>query len=370
MSSQHLKDELKGLVLAGGKGTRLRPLTHTMAKQLVPVANRPILWYALDSLVQAGIKDIGIIISPETGEAIEESVNLWQQPLIKAGVTTTFILQEEPLGLAHAVKIAKPYLKESPFAMYLGDNLIQNPLNTLVKAFLKNTCDAQILLKPVDNPQSFGVATLDENNNIIELQEKPLEPASNLALVGVYMFKPSIFDAILRITPSARGELEITDAIQDLIKTGKTVHSHVVEGWWLDTGKKDDLLEANRKVLNDYCKLDVQGKLDTKTRLIGEVQIGRGCHITNCVIQGPVRIGDDCTIKDTTIGPNTSIGKAAKIINATIENSVILENCVIQNIVHPIEQSLMGQGCVLTKAEDAKHSYHLMLGDHSALELI
>ncbi len=358
--------DLKGLVLAGGKGTRLRPLTYTTAKQLVPVANKPILCYALDSLYQAGIRDIGIIISPETGEAVKGVATRWCPP----DVHIQFILQDAPLGLAHAVKIARPYLGDSSFAMYLGDNLIQSELLTLVKGFKEDTADASILLKPVSNPEAFGIAELDGCERVVRLVEKPKHPKSNLALVGVYLFTPTIHHAIDSIQPSARGELEITDAIQYLLESGKTVKPYLIKGWWLDTGKKDDLLEANRIVLDAYCTDECKGSVDETSRIRGRAEIGANARIINSVIQGPVRIGDNCVIEDAYIGPYTSIGNGTIIRHTEIENSVLLENCRLLNIPDRIEQSLIGQECVITRAQGRPASTRFMLGDHSVLEIL
>ncbi len=357
---------LKGLILAGGKGTRLRPLTFTTAKQLVPVANQPILYYALDSLVQAGIHDIGIIISPETGEAVKAAVKRWCPSQIKI----TFILQDEPLGLAHAVKIAHPYLKETPFVMYLGDNLIQSEILPLVKGFQKEKAAAHILLKAVENPSSFGVAELDKQNRVVNLEEKPKHPKSNLALVGIYLFTAEIFKAIDAIKPSKRGELEITDAIQQLIRSGKDVQSMIVKGWWLDTGKKDDLLEANRIVLDTYCETQIQGTVDENSQIRGRVEIGKGTKIMNSVIQGPVKIGNNCLIESSYIGPYTSIGDNTQIQQSEVENSVFLEHCKLANIPGRIEQSLIGQECTIIRAQNRPAAYRLNLGDQSTLELL
>ncbi|HEY9746112.1 MAG TPA: glucose-1-phosphate thymidylyltransferase, partial [Oculatellaceae cyanobacterium] len=295
---------MKALVLAGGKGTRLRPLTYAMAKQLVPVANKPILHYALNSLYQADIRDFGIIISPETGEDIQKSVNQW----LPADAQVTFILQSEPAGLAHAVKIAQPYLGEDEFIMYLGDNLINADLSGHIAEFRTQGFDASILLKEVPNPSSFGVAELGANGQVLRLVEKPKEPKSNLALVGVYLFTSRIFDAIERIQPSARGELEITDAIQRLIDDQAVVHSKVHNGWWLDTGKKDDLLAANIVVLNEYTRYGTEGTVDKASTLIGNVHVGKGAVIRNSRLVGPAIIGKNCVIENAFIGPNVSIG--------------------------------------------------------------
>jgi len=354
---------LKALVLAGGTGTRLRPLTYTTAKQLVPVANKPILWYALDSLVSAGIRDIGIIISPETGAAIEESVSRWKT----ADIKTTFIWQAQPLGLAHAVKTAQPYLQDSAFVMYLGDNLIQSELLPMVENFRNSPADAHILLKAVENPKAFGVAELNAQGQVVRLEEKPPNPQSDLALVGVYFFTPEVFEAIGKISPSARGELEITDALQMMITMGKVIESHIIQGWWLDTGKKDDLLQANRSVLDAFCTSNIQAQVDTQSQIKGCVEIGTGTLVKNSQITGPVRIDKNCLIENAVIGPYTSIAQGSKIIGTQIENSVLLENCTLDHIPGRLDHSLMGQGCVLSKSPGTSHRF--MLGDHAIVEI-
>lgn len=357
---------LKGLVLAGGKGTRLRPLTFTTAKQLVPVANQPILLYVLDSLVQGGVHEIGIIISPETGDAVKTVVNQWCPP----EVVITYIVQDQPAGLAHAVLTAQPFLQDSPFIMVLGDNLVQSALLPLIDAFRNDTADAYILLKTVANPSAFGVAQLNAEEQVIALEEKPLAPKSNLALVGVYLFTPHIFNAIAQIEPSARGELEITDAIQKLIDLKCTIKPYRLEGWWLDTGKKDDLLEANRLVLDTFCQTQLLGVLDETSEIRGRVEIGEGSHISHSVIQGPVRIGRDCRIEHAYIGPYTSVGNGSQISHAEVENCVLLENCRLVDLSVRIEQSLIGQGCFITRVQGHPATYRFLLGDQSMVEIL
>ena len=365
MSASAVKQNFKALILAGGKGTRLRPLTYAMAKQLVPVANKPILFYALDTLYNGGVRDYGIIISPETGDDIQAHVHRWKQD----DVEITFITQNEPLGLAHAVKVAQPYLGDSKFIMYLGDNLINADIGALIDAFVQDpSCDASIMLKPVENPSAFGVAELDSNGNVTQLVEKPEHPKSDLAMIGVYLFTPKIFEAIAKIKPSWRGELEITDAIQKLIDDQGHVKASIYQSWWLDTGKKDDLLAANRTVLGEFLKSENKGTVDEKTTLSGIVSVGKNAELTNCVVTGPVQIGAYCRIANTTIGPYTSIGDACEITNSQLENSVLLENCVLEDISGKVENSLLGKGCRLVKAP-ATESHQFLLADHSEVQV-
>jgi glucose-1-phosphate thymidylyltransferase len=357
---------MKALILSGGKGTRLRPLTYTGAKQLVPVANKPILWYGIQEMADAGITDIGIIISPETGEEVKNKTGNGD----KFGVNITYILQEQPAGLAHAVQVARPFLKDSPFVMYLGDNLIQQgDLSSFLDKFTQQQPEALILLREVDNPSAFGVATVDEQGRVLRLVEKPKIPPSNLALVGVYFFSPVIHDAISLIKPSRRGELEITDAIQCLINQEKQVSACNLDGWWLDTGKKDDLLEANRLILDTYLKKSILGDIDSKTQITGRVQIGTESKIINCTIRGPVVIGDNCYLENCFIGPYSSIADNATLIETDLEHSVVLEGAKITGIQQRIIDSLIGQRAQLSIAPRRPNALRFLIGDDSQIEL-
>ncbi|MDP6100104.1 MAG: glucose-1-phosphate thymidylyltransferase [Dehalococcoidia bacterium] len=354
---------MKALILAGGKGSRLKPLTTTMPKQLIPVANRPIIFYGLEQIREAGITDIGIVISPETGEDIKGAVgdgSRW-------GSTITYIVQPQPLGIAHAVSTARGFLGDSPFLLFLGDNLIQGGVAGFVREFEDADPDALILLKKVPDPRLFGVAELDAERKVLRLQEKPQEPRGNYALVGVYLFSPSIHEAIGQIKPSWRGELEITDSIQRLIETGKHVASHILQGWWLDTGKKDDLLEANQVVLDDIIKRDIQGKVDGKSKLVGRVEVRAGSIIKSSVIRGPAAIAEDCVIRDSFIGPFSSIGPETVVEGSSLEHSVILEGSHICNIQR-LEDSLIGRGTRIGPCEGAR-AVRLFIGDDCKLEL-
>ena len=357
---------MKALILSGGKGTRLRPLTYTGAKQLVPVANKPILWYGIESLVAAGITEIGIIVSPETGPEIEAKTGTGD----RFGATITYISQHSPDGLAHAVKVAQPFLGDSPFVMYLGDNLIQDSLNKLVADFKKKPLGAIIMLKQVKNPTAFGVAQIAADGSVVKLVEKPKHPPSNLALVGVYLFSPSIHQAIAQIKPSARGELEITDAIQQLITTRQTVEAKELSGWWLDTGKKDDLLAANRIILDDYLKVpEVLGDIDERSAVSGRVVIGRGSKLVNCTVRGPVIIGENCALENCFVGSYTSIADDVSMSDIEIDHSVILRGATITGIRRRIVDSLIGERAKLTVSDDRPKALRFMVGDDSTIEL-
>lgn len=356
---------MKAIILSGGKGTRLRPLTYTGAKQLVPVANKPILWYGIESIVAAGITEIGIIISPETGEEVRTKTGDGEQ----FGAKITYILQDKPAGLAHAVKIAQPFLQDSPFVMYLGDNLVQSDLDLFIEQFKTGSLDALTLLCPVANPSAFGVATVDEQGRLLQLIEKPKNPPSNLALVGIYIFSPVIHQAIASIQPSARGELEITDAIQALIDQQKAVEARQIRGWWLDTGKKDDLLEANRVILDTCLQTQNQGQVDDHSQIIGRVQIGPGSTVTNCTIRGPVTIGSNCHLENCFVGPYSSIADQVRLVDVDLEHSVILQGARVEGIHHRIVDSVIGQRAYVKEAPRRPKALRFMIGDDCQIEL-
>ncbi|MBI5810218.1 MAG: glucose-1-phosphate thymidylyltransferase [Deltaproteobacteria bacterium] len=355
---------MKALVLSGGKGTRLRPLTYTGAKQLVPIANRPILAYVLDNIAKAGIKEVGMIISPETGQEIRDTIG----DGAKWGLSIRYIRQDEPKGLAHAVITGRGFLGNSPFVMYLGDNLIGCGIEKFVETFRTKKSDAVILLKQVDNPEAFGVAEVDRTGKILNLEEKPKDPKSNLALVGVYIFSPEIHKAIAGIKPSKRGELEITDAIQKLITMGRPVHSHILDTWWLDTGKRDDLLAANTVVLDEWFKRSIKGVVDAKSQITGRVTIEEGAVVKNSTLRGPIVIGRGTRIEDSFIGPFTSIGESASIVKSIIEHSVILAGVEISH-VNRMEDSLIGKGAKVIKCHHKHEALRLMIGDDSIVEV-
>jgi len=353
---------MKALVLSGGKGTRLRPLTFTTAKQLIPIANKPILGYVLEHISKAGIKEVGMIVAPETGEYVRDYVkdgSAW-------GLNITYIPQE-PLGLAHAVKTAREFLANDPFVMYLGDNLLGKGIEKLVMKFDEENLDALILLKEVEDPRVFGVAVLDKNGNIVKLVEKPKEPISNLALVGVYLFSSKVHKAAERIKPSWRGELEITDAIQEMIDLGYKVKAEILDSWWLDTGKKDDILTANAVVLDEFLSTEIKGFVDEKSKVTGRVKVEEGTKIMNSTIRGPCIIGKNCIIESSFIGPYTSIGNSSKIINSAIEHSVVLENSVIENIDRT-EDCLIGKNAKICRNQKHK-AIKLHVGDYSEVEI-
>jgi glucose-1-phosphate thymidylyltransferase len=357
-------EALKGLILSGGAGTRLRPITHTSAKQLVPVANKPVLFYGIEALVEAGVTEIGIIIAPETGEEIREAVGDGS----RFGAEIAYIVQDAPEGLAHAVLTAADFLDDSPFVMYLGDNLLADGLRGLVATFRESEPDALILLTPVSDPSSYGVAELD-GDRVVRLVEKPKEPPSNLALVGVYLFSPLIFDAARSLEPSWRGEYEITEAIQKLIEDGRRVQSEVVSGWWKDTGQLADMLEANRLVLEEVeTRLD--GEIDEASRVEGRVVVEAGASVSGSVIRGPAVIGAGARIEDAYVGPYTSIGEDVSICRSEIEHSIVLSGSVVQDLDTRMEASLLGREVRLTRSEGRPKTLRMLVGDKSEIKII
>ena len=356
-------EDLKGLILSGGAGTRLRPITHTSAKQLVPVANKPVLFYGIEALVEAGIREIGVIIAPETGEEIRHAAGDGSD----FGASITYIEQEAPLGLAHALLTAEEYLGQSPFVMYLGDNLLRDGITDLVVVFRRSEPDALILLTRVDDPSSYGVAELN-GERVIRLVEKPKDPPSDLALVGVYMFTPSIFEAAHSIEPSGRGELEITDAIDSLIATDRRVESHIVKGWWKDTGKLEDMLEANRLVLEDI-KPRIDGELDSESRVEGRVAIEKGARLERTVVRGPAIIGADTQLTDSYIGPYTAIDRDVVIIGSEVEHSIVLAGSSIRNLHARMEASLLGKNVSLSRSEGMPKTLRFLVGDNADISI-
>ena len=355
---------LKGLVLSGGRGTRLRPLTHTAAKQLVPVGNRPILFHVLDNLQNAGIDEVGIVISPETGNAVREALGSGES----WGMRIEYILKPDPLGLAHAVKVAQSFLGSDSFVMYLGDNLIGSGIRAYRERFEKSGAQASILLKEVTNPSNFGIAEIDASGHVMRLVEKPKAPKSNLALVGIYFFTAAIHKVIGKISPSWRGELEITDAIQSLLEDGGQVLSNRIETWWLDTGKKDDLLTANTVVLDEWVTRRIEGEIDPHSQVTGRVQLGRGSRVVNSIVRGPIVVGENVLVENSFIGPFTSIGSGCRIISSVLEHCVLLEDTRIEQ-VDRLEDSLIGKNSVVLKNHKVHQAYRLMIGDDSEVLL-
>jgi glucose-1-phosphate thymidylyltransferase len=353
---------LKGLVLSGGAGTRLRPITHTSAKQLVPVANRPVLFYGLEALRQAGVTEVGIVVG-DTAAEIEAAVGDGSA----LGLRVTYIPQSAPLGLAHAVLTAEAFLDGAPFVMYLGDNLLRDGITQLVDDFRAGTCDAMILLQRVPDPESYGVAEL-EGGRVVRLVEKPQHPRSDLALVGVYMFTSSIMESAKAIRPSGRGELEITDAIQHLIDRGLSVEPHEVTGWWKDTGRLEDMLEANRLVL-DVLEPRLEGELVEST-LEGRVVVEAGARLVRSSVRGPAIIGAGALIEDAYIGPYSAISARVVVRRAEVEHSILLEDSRVEDLDARVESSLIGRGATIVRSGGKPRAYRFMVGDSSSIALI
>jgi glucose-1-phosphate thymidylyltransferase len=357
-------DPLKGLILSGGRGTRLRPITFTSAKQLVPVANKPVLFYGIEAMAAAGITDVGIIIAPETGDEIRAAAGDGSQ----FGVRIEYIVQDEPAGLAHAVLTAEPFLGRSPFVMYLGDNLLQGGMEDLVDAFREHAPEALILLTPVPDPQNYGVAELGGDGSVVRLVEKPPEPATDLALVGVYMFTPLIHDAARAIEPSARGELEITDAIQWLVDNGERVEPHIVRGWWKDTGRLEDMLEANRLILDTVVRR-IDGVLDS-AKVDGRVVVESGALLERATVRGPAVIGTGAVVRDAYIGPYTAVGRNCVIEGAEVEHSILLEGSSVRNLDGRMESSLLGRDVAISRGVRQPRAYRFMVGDKSEIGIL
>jgi glucose-1-phosphate thymidylyltransferase len=353
---------MKGLILSGGRGTRLRPITYTSAKQLVPIANKPILFYGLEALAASGIREVGIVVG-DTHQEIRDAVGDGR----RFGVRVTYLQQEAPLGLAHAVMIAETFMAGEPFVMYLGDNLVREPLGPLVERFAAERPHAQIFLARVPNPEQFGVAELD-GERVVRLIEKPARPPSDLALVGVYMFDATVFDAVKAIRPSARGELEITDAIQWLIDRGRQVRPVVIGGWWKDTGKLEDMLEANCMILDGFTRR-IDGVVEA-SEVLGKVVVESGAKVVDSTIRGPAIIGHGATIEAAYVGPFTSIGDGVVVRGSEIEHSIVLEGSSLTDLGARLESSLVGRNVRIFRSATRPRSYKLMVGDRSEIGLV
>ena len=355
---------LKGLILSGGQGSRLRPFTYTGAKQLVPIANKPILFYAIENLVECGVRDIGIVVG-DTKDQVMAAVG----DGARFGVNVTYIEQDAPRGIAHAVKIAQDFLADDPFVLFLGDNFLREGIRPFVDQFCcRDPLPAgQILLYPVKNPQDFGVAEL-RDGRLLRVVEKPKEPPSNLAVIGIYLFDPTVFEAVNGIKPSARGELEITDTIQYLVDHGHDVRHSVVEGVWIDTGKMGDILDANRAIL-EHLEPACAGTVDEASRVEGRVVLQAGCEVVNSVIRGPSIIGERTRIVNSYVGPFTSIYYDCLIQDAEIEQSVVMENTVIDGVEGRIQDSLIGRNVDLRGADGKPRVCTLVLGDFSRVRI-
>ena len=355
---------MKGLILSGGKGTRLYPLTYTSAKQLIPVANKPVLYWVIESIRDTSITEIGIVVG-DTAAEIREAVGDGN----RFGVNVTYIKQEAPLGLAHAVQVSADFLQDDHFVMYLGDNVIQGGISDLVKDFAASGWNSQIVLTSVENPEQYGVAELGEDGSILRMVEKPKNPPSDLALVGIYMFDSTVLEAVNAIAPSWRGELEITDAIQWLVDSGRSVHPYVHQGWWIDTGAPDDMLEANDLILEEL-DYRIDGYVDRASTVGRRVTVEKGAEIINSVVRGPSIIGRDSRIVNSYIGPFTSIYHHVTVENSDIEHSMVLEHSQISDIEARIQDSLIGRYVTIKRSPMKPKSHQLTLGDHSQLGLL
>ncbi len=354
---------MKGLILCGGKRTRLRPLTYTLAKQLIPIANRPIVHYVMDHLHALGVREVGVIVAPETCDQVEEALaqNSW-------GFSLTFLLQEQPLGLAHTLLVARGFIGTESFVMYPGDNLVGAGLQKPVDTFYREHADAVVLLKEVADPRPFGVAVLDGAGRLVRLVEKPAKPPSNLTLVGVYIFSPAVFEAVREISPSWRGELEITDAIQRMLERDNRVLGQRLQSWWLDCGKKDDLLEANRIVLDEWIQRQIHGTVDEKSRVTGRVMLAEGACIEHSQVRGPAVIGAGTIVHNAFSGPFTSIGNNCTIRDTALEHCVVLDGVQLAGVGR-IEESVLGRNAVVRQSADNHQVLRLLVGDDAEVVL-
>jgi len=353
---------LKGIILHGGQGTRLRPLTYSGPKQLIPVANKPVSQYALEDLVSIGVKEVAIVL----GESFPELVRQHYGDGSRFGVSITYIYQGKALGIAHAVGLCKDFVGEEDFVVYLGDNMFQKGINSYADSFLKDDPEALILLKEVEEPSRFGVAQLGADGKLIRVVEKPKQPPSKYAVVGLYFFKPVVFDAISKLKPSWRNEYEITDAIQTMIDEGHDVRYSFVDGWWADTGKKDDVLSLNATVLDERIQRNIKGNI-VNSKVEGRVHVEEGCIIQNSTVRGPAIIGANTTIRDSQIGPYTSIGSSCSIVGSSVEYSIIMDNVSIEGIER-LEESLVGRNAKI-RASRRDRAMKLHVGDYSEVEL-
>jgi len=355
---------MKALILAGGMGTRLKPVTDTIAKHLIPVADKPILFYAIEKIRQAGIDEIGLVVSPGTDDCIKQAVGSGS----KWNVKINCIIQHKPRGIAHAVKAARDFLADSPFLLFLGDNLIQCGIGQFIDEFNIHKPDALILLKEVDNPSAFGIAELDSCGKIKCVVEKPAKPSSNMALIGIYVFTSCIHKAIDRIRPSRRGELEITDAIQELLVMNKEVRSNIIQGWWLDVGTGEGILKANRNIMLECIKQDIRGNVDTESKITGRVEVKPGTEIINSHIEGPVIIAENCHISDAFIGPFVSLGAETILGKSCVKNSIIMTGCNIK-MVDELKDSIIGGGSRVLGSSGIHHYSSLFIGGNSIVKL-
>jgi glucose-1-phosphate thymidylyltransferase len=356
---------MKGLILSGGKGTRLRPLTYTGAKQLVPVANKPVLFYVIEDLVEAGVTDLGIVIAPDTGDQIRAAVGDGS----RFGASVQYIVQDEPKGIAHGIHVARDFLGDERFILFLGDNFIRDGIVPFVQTFQDESINSQIILYQVPNPESLGVAVLDDQGRVLRLVEKPRQFVSDKAVIGIYMFDRHVFDAVSAIKPSARGELEITDTLQHLIDHHFNVRASLLKGWWIDTGKMGDILEANRLVLDTF-ETRIDGTVDATSDVSNKVVIERGATVEHSRIRGPAIIGADTRIVNAYVGPYTSINHGCVIESAEIEHSVVMEHSRIIDVDQRIEDSLIGRHVEVGRSELKPRAVKLMLGDHSKVGLV